>query len=111
MFRSLAAWLRPCVHYYRQVSVMYDDPDRPRRTTLVNQCELCGEVQRIVVAAEGPCGGHDHKWTTINKARLYSSADAVRPIGEVYTQKCDRCGDLRRVDLKGNESSPVAREE
>lgn len=98
---SLMSWLaelvRPCVHVDRTVATMFDDPNNPKVTTVVCQCEICGRVAKTAIKAEGVCL---HKWKTERRIPVFSSDDDKRPVYHRIEQNCVRCGEERAVDLR-----------
>lgn len=99
LIRCLIEALNPCVHQFRLVATMYDNKDDPKITTLVSDCEICGITKRDVYGAEGVCV---HKWLIQQKINIMGkqSSPSGIPLYHAYILRCERCGELKREDMK-----------
>jgi hypothetical protein len=101
LIRCLVEALNPCVHQYRTVATMYDNPDKPTITTLVQECDICGDTRRMVFDAEGVC---QHHWQTLQRISVFPTTDKpdpdAIPLYYRFVQQCTKCGVLQKSDMK-----------
>lgn len=101
-FRWLGQIMQPCIHTWRIISKMEDDPKAPTNVHIVRECEICGELE--VLKFEGPkrqCP--PHRWKTLDKAAVWASPNAKFPVYHRANQECLLCGEVRAVNLKPEE--------
>jgi len=102
LIRCLIEALNPCVHQDRVVATMYDNPQDPKVTTVVSSCDICGRTTEAVFMAKGVC---QHHWETFQRVSVMPkdtksiNGDEI-PLFYSFNQKCTKCGDLRKVDMK-----------
>lgn len=118
LFRDLAQWLRPCVHTWRIVSKMEDDPKDPRQVTIIRECEICGELdEQKFSGPQRRCP--PHKWEQTGKSAVWAKEGDKFPAYDRIYQRCELCGEQRAIDmlpeghwkLKANKQQPTKKEE
>jgi hypothetical protein len=97
LIRCLIEALNPCVHIDRVVATMYDNKDDPKVTTVVNSCDICGRISQTVTKAAGVCF---HHWVTLRRVNVMANETDKIPIFHAIEQQCNKCGDVRKVNLK-----------
>ena len=93
-------WFNPCLHEYDIVATLKDDEDRPQAVKIVQSCKHCGNLRETTLKAPGWC---DHRWQTLQTIRVFHEKDEGKegafPIGFAKIVRCERCGDVKRVNL------------
>lgn len=100
MIGWLLNFLNPCVHQYETVATLKDDEEKPQAVKLVQACSVCGRIRETVIKAPGWC---DHRWYEEQTVRVFNADDddkaKARPMGICKIMKCEKCGDVKRVNL------------
>lgn len=99
LYRTLASWLRPCVHTWQVISQMQDRKDNPSSVTIVRLCEICGELdERTIKGPKVQCP--PHKWENTDKSAVWMKDHDKFPAFYRIGQRCTLCGEVRAVDMK-----------
>lgn len=77
---------------------MYDNKDDPKATTIVSECDICGRTKETVFRA-APLSECRHQWVHIRRVNVMKDETSKIPLYAVYEQKCEKCGDMRRLDM------------
>lgn len=111
LFSWLAEVVRPCVHTWRIVNQMQDDPISPKAVTIIRECEICGALdERKFNGPTRVCP--PHKWVQDGaRSAVWGEPTDKHPIYYRVHQRCELCGEVRAVDLRptnGEENNGMA---